>query len=779
MSTLLLFAKVEDSALPFSPLVAEILVGLLIVAVLLLLIAWLTVRYIPNQQVGVVEKLWSSSGSVSEGRIIALNGEAGYQADLLRGGLHFGLWRWQYRLHKLSLVTIPQGKVGYVYARDGEPLPPSQTIGRVVACNNFQDARTFLGEPSEEGEPSVRGQRGRQRAILREGVYAINPALFVVITEDAVYHLRMQGGTRELQTLLKWQQELRRVDGFSPVVVGASMRVREAAATTDMAEALSDDEEEAGTVTYRKRGRIVGAPIPDAPVPLDVEAQRDVDTVAIVTVHDGPSLMPGEIIAPAVGNDSSDANYHNNYQDPEAFLRAGGRRGRQYVPLTDGTYFINRWFATVEMIPKTVVPIGYVGVVVSYYGRLGRDLSGEAFRHGERVAEGERGVWERPLGPGKYPFNTYAGQMIMVPTTNFVLHWITGRTEAHRYDESLRSIDLVTKDAYEPLLPLSVVVHIDYQKAPGVIQRFGDVKKLITQTLDPMLSAYFRDVAHKKTMLELLHQRDAIQGESREELRRKFRDFDIECVDVLIGKPDTAEAGGKIETLLEQLRIRQLSIEQLETYERQRASADKLRMLNEAQAQATMQTQLTNSRVQIQIAESQGEADLARARKQAEQTVVMADAELAKARRQAEQTVVTAEAESQQRVLAGRGEAQRVMQVGLSEASVLMRKIASFGDPRLYAMSIITEQLTHSSQPLVPERVFMAAASSDGSGSAASVSGMIGMLLNLLVAEKSGFQPVDASEVSGLKDISERLTRDALESLRQASLAPTNGPAKM
>ena len=49
------------------------------------------------------------------------------------------------------------------------------------------------------------------------------------------------------------------------------------------------------------------------------------------------------------------------------------------------------------------------------------------------------------------------------------------------------------------MLPLSVVVHIDYQKAPSVIQRFGDVKQLITQTLDPLLSAYFRDVAHKKS----------------------------------------------------------------------------------------------------------------------------------------------------------------------------------------------------------------------------------------------------------------------------------------
>src|SRR5207245_11099603 len=166
-------------------------------------------------------------------------------------------------------------------------------------------------------------------------------------------------------------------------------------------------------------------------------------------------------------------------------------------------------------------------------GRVGKYLSGTTFRHGERVAEGERGVWERPLGPGKYAFNTYAGNVILVPTTNFVLHWITGKSETHRYDESLRSIDLVTKDAYEPMLPLSVVVHIDYQKAPNVIQRFGDVKKLITQTLDPMLSAYFRDVAHKKTMLQLLQERDEIQREGRAELLNRFHEFDIECVDVL------------------------------------------------------------------------------------------------------------------------------------------------------------------------------------------------------------------------------------------------------
>src|SRR3954467_12999980 len=377
---------------------------LLALLVLPEILAWLALRYIPNDYVGIVEKLWSATGSVPEGRIIALNGEAGYQAALLRGGIHIGLWRWQYSVHKVRLVTISEGKMGYVYARDGQPLPSSQTLGRVVECNNFQDADAFLN-----GEKP--GQRGRQRAVLREGVYAINLALFTVITESKVHVLEDVVDRSELAAINQWRNALLEIGGFSPIIIGRKIHAA--------------DSMEAGN-------------------------HVEVDNIGIVTVQDGPSLLPGEIIAPAVAPDADDPHYHNNYQDAEAFLAAGGRRGRQYVPLTDGTYFINRWFASVELIPKTVVPIGYVGVVVSYYGRVGLDTSGTAFRHGEQVAEGERGVWERPLGPGKYAFNTSAGSIVLVPTTNFVLHWITGKTESHKYDDSLQSIDLVTKDAYEP-----------------------------------------------------------------------------------------------------------------------------------------------------------------------------------------------------------------------------------------------------------------------------------------------------------------------------------------
>src|SRR5260370_38205463 len=170
----------------------------------------------------------------------------------------------------------------------------------------------------------------------------------------------------------------------------------------------------------------------------------------------------------------------------------------------------------------------------------GDDTTGETFRYGEQVEAGHRGVWRSALAPGKYALSPYAVKVELVPTINFVLRWISGQTEAHHYDEDLTSIDLITADGYEPRLPLSLVLHIDYQKAPSVIQRFGDVKRLITPTLDRMLRAYFRAAAHKKTMLELLQQRAATQGEAREERRGTFRALNIEWANVQIGTAQAA-----------------------------------------------------------------------------------------------------------------------------------------------------------------------------------------------------------------------------------------------
>jgi uncharacterized membrane protein YqiK len=400
----------------------------------------------------------------------------------------------------------------------------------------------------------------------------------------------------------------------------------------------------------------------------------------------------------------------------------GGRRGKQLQVLTDGTFFINRWFATVEVRPKTLIPIGYVGVVVSYYGSKGEDVTGEAFRYGEQVEAGQRGVWKKALPPGKYPVNPYAVKVELVPTVNFVLRWITGQAEAHQYDKDLVSIALITADGYEPVLPLSLVLHIDYEKAPSVVQRFGDVRRLISQTLDPILTSYFRDVAQSSNMLDLLTHREDIQRRATEELGKRFKEFDINCIAVLIGRPESTvppEQEDPIDRLFDQLRMRRLAEEQIATFEKQEEAAQHLKDLNDAKAAAEKQAELTQTKIDIEVASNR------------------ADAQLAEAQRLSKRDIARAEGESRSRELLGRGEASKIAQVGLAEAAVSLQKIRAYGDPRLFALNLATEHFAESAQPIVPERLLVMGGATGEKMDVGSAN-VFSQFLTLLLAEKSG-----------------------------------------
>ena len=147
-----------------------------------------------------------------------------------RGGVSGGGAPRRLAFRALALaVPHPQGAAGRRCrkARSATSMPATarrccraRRWARSIACNNFQDARRFLGgEPTSPEHEPILGQRGRQRAILREGVYAINIALFTVMTEDTVYRLEA-GGAKELKALVNWQNELSQNEGFNPVIIG-------------------------------------------------------------------------------------------------------------------------------------------------------------------------------------------------------------------------------------------------------------------------------------------------------------------------------------------------------------------------------------------------------------------------------------------------------------------------------------------------------------------------------------------------------------------------------
>jgi uncharacterized membrane protein YqiK len=581
------------------------------------------VRYIPNARIGVVEKLWSGSGSVQRG-LLAMNGEAGFQPELLRGGFHF-FRPFQYRVHIRPMVSVSQGKIGYVFARDGRDLPAGQTLADNAQASDFLDVRAFL---------AAGGQKGPQRKVLREGTHVINPALFVVMTEELTYSMQMDADERAYYE--KMRELLDQRAGFSPVVI---------------------------------RG---------------ARGNTELDLLAVVTVHDGPALPRDELLAPDVGD------RHNSFQEPEAFLAAGGRRGRQERVLVEGTFFLNRLFATVELIEKSVIPVGYVGVVVSYTGRKGADVSGSEYTHGELVEPGCRGVWRDPLMPGKYAFNTFAGKIELVPTTNFVLMWQSG-SSGSSFDSNLREITLITKDAFEPLLPLSVVVHIDYKKAPMVVQRFGNVKQLVEQTLDPMVSSYFKNVSQTHTFIQLIQSRSELQANASVDMRERFLAYSLEFQEVLIGTPKPQSGDTKIENIMSQLRDRQIAREQVETFAQKQIAADKQRELNEAEKRAEKQAELTASLVDISIKDNNGAALVKAAERRREEISLLAQAD--KFRQENE----------------GAGRASAVKAVGEAEAAAIAAKSQALegegADKQLMqtVMLRLAEAFETSKVPLVPQ----------------------------------------------------------------------------
>lgn len=338
--------------------------------------------------------------------------------------------------------------------------------------------------------------------------------------------------------------------------------------------------------------------------------------------------------------------------------------------------------------------------------------------------------------PGKYAFNTYAGKIILVPTTNIILKWISNQTGSHRYDENLKEVSLITKDAFEPSLPLSVVMHIDYRKAPLVIQRFGDIKMLVDQTLDPMVSAYFKNIGQTKTLIQLIQERNEIQAMSSGEMKGKFEHYNLELEEVLIGTPSSSVNDDKIEVILTQLRSRQIALEQIETYSQQQKAAVKEKELREAESKASQQKYLTESEINIEIQSNQGKAEFQRSLQEASKIKAIAEAE-----------------------------AEREARVGIGKAIAVDEQVKAYGGPQYQVTQDIMNKFTAAIQTskidIVPKTV-VNMGGNDGKGSAVNV---FEMLLGLLVSEKLGvnFQENEKQESENVRKIKEAIFKSLQE----------------
>ena len=521
-----------------------------------ILLAWVASRFIPEHLAGLVIKRFGRA--LPPGRLIALDGEAGYQAHMLPPGWHWGLWRWRYKVMRVPLVHIPAGEIALVKAVDGAAVPPGRILAKDVPCDRFQDAEAFLRKG---------GERGRQMGYLTAGSYRINPALFEVITaKNARQH--------ELD-------------------------------------------------------------------PAQLLVQRvPAEKVGIVTTLDGRAIPAGDLAGPPVPG-------HDSFQSGEKFVAAGGCRGLQEEVLLAGSWNLNPWFAQVELVAMTEVPIGYVGVVVSYVGDEHLDVSGDAFTHGDLVDRGRKGVWIEPLLPGKHPLNSRVMKVELVPTTNIVLNWAS-RTEAHQYDQRLSPITVRSKDGFAFSLDVSQIIHIGMRNAPRVISRVGSMQNLVDHVLQPTVANYFRNSAQEVTVLEFLSARSDRQQQAYAAIKQAVEAYDVECIDTLIG--DIVPPAELMKTQTD----RKIADELRATFEAQREAQVRRQELERETAVANLQAEVVRSEQQVRIAERQATAHVESAKGEAGALRQRAEAEAAAVRMRA-----GAEAESTRAVGAAKADAYR------------------------------------------------------------------------------------------------------------------------
>lgn len=449
--------------------------------------------------------------------------------------------------------------------------------------------------------------------------------------------------------------------------------------------------------------------------------------VGIITAMDGEPIPVGQIAGKFVDG-------HNNFQDFDKFLQQGGNRGLQPQVVLAGSYYINPWAVQIEESPMTDVPIGYVGVVISYIGEDGQDVTGESFKHGNIVSKGQRGVWMEPLGPGKYALNKYTTKLEPVPTTNLVLNWANARSESHNLDKNLSTITVRSKDGFPFNLDVAQIIHVPANEAPKVIARFGSMNNLVSQVLEPTIGNYFRNSAQDSDVISFLSTRKERQESAKNHIRDVLDEYNVNAVDTLIGDIVPPDA------LMKTLTDRKIAQEEEKTYETQKMAQEKRQGMEKETAIADMQKEIVKASQSVEIAQRTADATVKKAEgdatslklnvnAEAEATKMRANAEAeatkARAGAQAEATKLNASAEAEKITKTGLAEAEKIMAIGKSTAEAYQLQVNAMGGDN-FAKYKITEEIGKGKIKVIPEVLI---GGNGGNTADGPMSGLLGMKL--------------------------------------------------
>ncbi len=569
-------------------------------------------------QVGLVNKRLSHR-RLTDDDPIAFHGEAGYQAELLMPGLRVKLWP-VYSVQRHPWVQVPAGEIGVVIAQVGGDLP----IGNKSAVyksefGNFASVRTFV-----EGG----GQKGVQRPVLPPGtLLPIHPVGFLVLTASNVYGLPVSS---DLNVLARRRQ----LDTSSFGLDAAQLQV--------VVISPAGQQDMIGIVTA-----LEGEPLDSGDIASRLGGFNDVLQMESVEAADA------EIIEVLLGNKNGE---HNNYQDFQKFLDAGGRIGLQHDPLLYGAYLLNPFLIRVELVPMLVVRQGQVAVVKAFVGQPTLDTSGTEFKFGSIVRPGHRGIWQEPLRTGKYPINPRCYAAEIVPTSILTLNWAAAVSQAHNLDAQLSPIEGKSREGFVFKIDLQVQIHVPDTKAPKVISMVGTMQNLVNEVLQSAVGNHFRNTLQALEAIQFIETRQQVQIAALEAISRYLSAYEVETRGVYIQDVEFPQE------LVEVLTQREIAKQEKATFEEQQRAQTARIEVEKARGTADMQGQLASSQVSVDINHNQANARAEQARGEASYVEVVARAEASKVE-------VLGKAEATKIQAIGGADASRVQALGLAEAT--------------------------------------------------------------------------------------------------------------
>jgi len=532
-------------------------------AVFIVVLVAPSIRIIGPTEIGLVTKRFSWK-RLPDDNPIALCGEAGYQADLLMPGWRFKFWV-LYAVDKYPWVQVRAGEIGVIVAQAGRALPiGAKSAESVSELRLISDLRAWL---------KAGGQKGVQRPVLPPGsLMPIHPVGFLVITRERVYGLPVAHEFQRLQARGRLTYESFGLEEDQLKVTVIAPRSASGGGMVDTC----------GIVTS-----LEGQPLPAGAIASRLGEFEDIKRL------ESEKATDQVLIEALIGSKSVQ---HNNYQDFDAFLKAGGKIGLQHDTLLYGAYLLNPFLVRVEQVPMLVVKQGEVAVIKAYVGLPTEDTSGAAFKFGSIVRPGHRGIWQEPLRTGKYAINPRCYEAERVPTAILSLNWSEAVSQAHKLDERLSQIVAKSREGFVFKIELVVQIHVPDTTAPRVISMVGTIANLVNEVLQAAVGNHFRDKLQSMPAVQFIETRQQVQQSALDHIRTQLTQYEVETRGVYIQDVILPEE------LVQVLTQREIANQEKATYQMQQ-EAQRLRIdMEKTKGTADMQAQLAQAQVGVEIA---------------------------------------------------------------------------------------------------------------------------------------------------------------------------------